>query len=98
MGPQRRLQLIRAYVAPLPDNLPPTAPIFMTRTGAAHTKNSLAEDFRDIRKLVFPGDTRQLQDMRRTGAVEAQSGGADLSIISQKIANTVASSAHLQKT
>lgn len=36
--------------------------------------------------------------MRRTGAVEAQSGGADLSVISQKMANTVASSAHLQKT
>jgi hypothetical protein len=70
----------------------------MTRTSAAYTKNSLADDFRDIRKLLFPGDTRQLQDMRRTGAVEAQSGGTDLSVISQKMANTVASSAHLQKT
>ena len=36
--------------------------------------------------------------MRRTGAVEAQSGGADLSVISQKMANTVASSQALQKT
>ena len=36
--------------------------------------------------------------MRRTGAVEAQSGGADPSVISQKMANTVASSAQLQKT
>ena len=95
----RRTQtLIRAYVATLPDNLLPTAPIFMTRTGAADTKNSLAEDLRDIRKLLFRGDTRQLQDMRRTGAVEAQSGRADLSVISQKMANTVASSAQLPKT
>jgi hypothetical protein len=95
----RRTQaLIRAYVATLPDNISPTSPIFMTRTGAAYTKNSLAKDFRDTRNLVFPKDTRQLQDMRRTGAVEAQSGGADLSVISQKMANTVASSAHLQKT
>ena len=70
----------------------------MARTGAAYTRNSLAEDFRDIRKLPFPGDTRQLQDMRRTGAGEAQSGGADRSVISQKMANTVASSAHLRKT
>lgn len=31
---------------------------------------------------------------RRTG----EAGGADLSVISQKMANTVASSAHLQKT
>lgn len=95
----RRTQaLVRAYVATLPDNILPTSPIFMTRRGAAYTKNSLAKDFRDTRNLVFPEDTRQLQDMRRTGAVEAQSGGADLSIISQKMANTVASSAHLQKT
>jgi hypothetical protein len=36
--------------------------------------------------------------MRRTGAVEAQSGGADLSVISQKMANTVASCQQLQKT
>ncbi len=87
----RRTQaLIRAYVATLPNNLLSTAPIFMTRTGAAYTKNSLAKDFRDIRKLVLPGDTRQLQEVRRTGAVEAQSGGADLSIISKKMANTVA--------
>jgi len=90
--------LIRTYATTLPENLLPMAPIFMTRTGAAYTKNSLAKDFRDIRKFLFPGDTRQLQDMRRTGAVEAQSGGADLSVISQKMANTIASSAHLQKT
>ena len=69
----RRTQaLIRAYVATLPNNLLPTAPIFMTRTGAAYTKNSLAKDFRDIRKLVLPGDTRQLQEVRRTGAVEVR--------------------------
>lgn len=95
----RRTQaLIRAYVATLPDNLVPAARIFMTRRGAAYAKNSLAKDFRHIRKLVVPGDMRQLQDMRRTGAVEAQSGGADLSVISQKMANTVAPSAHLQRT
>ena len=82
----------------LPADFLPSAPIFLTRRGAAYRKNSLAEDFRDIRRLAFPGDTRQLQDMRRTGAVEAQSGGADLSVISQKMANTVASSQALQKT
>ena len=52
----RRTQaLVRAYVATLPDNILPTSPIFMTRRGAAYTKNSLAKDFRDIRKLVLPG-------------------------------------------
>jgi hypothetical protein len=92
----RRTQaLFRAYVATLPANLPPTAPIFTTRTGAAYTKNSLAEDFRDIRKLLLPGDTRQIaghaQDRGRRSAVGRR-------VISQKMANTVASSAHLQKT
>ena len=95
----KRIQaLVRAYVSTCPATVLPEVPVFVTRRGAAYTKNSLAKDFRDIRKLQFPGDTRQLQDMRRTGAVEAQSGGADPSIISQKMANTVASSAHLQKT
>lgn len=95
---KRTQALVRAYVSTRPPSVSQAAPIFVTRRGAAYTKNSLAEDFRDIRKLLFPGDTRQLQDMRRTGAVEAQSGGADLAVISQKMANTVASSAHLQKT
>jgi hypothetical protein len=88
---QRTQALMRGYVATLPSNLLPTAALFMTRTGAAYTKNSLAKDFRNIRRLLFPCDTRQLQDMRRTGAVEAQSGGADLSVISQKMANTISS-------
>jgi hypothetical protein len=39
-----------------------------------------------------------LLDIRRTGADEAQSGGADLSIIAQKMANTIGSSTGLQKT
>lgn len=57
----RRTQaLVRAYVATLPGNLSPAAPLFTTCTGIAYTKNSLAEDFRDIRKFVLPGDTRQV--------------------------------------
>jgi len=71
--------------------------MFLTRRGAVCTNNCLARDFRNIRKPVVAGDKRQLHDMRRTGAVEARSGGADLSIISQKMANTVGSSARLQK-
>lgn len=95
----RRTQaLIRAYAAALPSEFLTSAPIFLTRRGAAYRKNSLSEDFRDLRAIVFPGDTRQLQDMRRTGAVEAQSGGADLSVISQKMANTISANSQLQKT
>ena len=71
---KRTQALVRAYVSMRPATVSSEAPIFVTRKGVAYTKNSLAEDFRDIRKMLFPGDTRQLQDMRRTGAVEAQSG------------------------
>lgn len=81
-----------------PVELHPHAPIFRTRRGVPYRKISLSEDSRAIRKIVLPGDKKQLQDMRRTGAVEAQSGGADLSVISQKMANTVASCQQLQKT
>ena len=95
---KRTQALVGAYVSTRPDTVSPEAPVFVTRGGAEYSKNSLGKDFREIRKLLFPKDTRQLQDMRRTGAVEAQSGGADLSVISQKMANTVASLAQLQKT
>ncbi len=94
----RRTQaLIRAYVADLPAYFIPSAPIFLTRRGAAYRKNSLSEDFRDIRSLVLPGDMRKLMDMRRTGAVEAQSGGADVGAISAKLANSLSASQQLHK-
>lgn len=95
---RRTEALVRAYAATLPDDYLTTAPLFLTRRGAVYTKNSLGDDFGDVREFVFPGERRQLQDMRRTGAVEAQAGGADLSIISQKMANTVSASTQLQKT
>ena len=71
----RRTQtLVLAYVGSLPVDLHPAAPIFRTRRGVPYRKNSLAEGFREIGGVVFSNDTRQLQDMRRTGAVEAQAG------------------------
>lgn len=93
----RTQALIRAYVANLPAQFIPSAPIFLTRRGAAYRKNSLSEDFRDIRALVLPGDMRKLMDMRRTGAVEAQSGGADVGVISAKLANSLSASQQLHK-
>lgn len=52
-------------------------PPFRTRRGVAYTKNSPAEDFRDIRALVWPGDSRTLMGMRRSGALEASAGAVD---------------------
>lgn len=91
------LSLVRAYVSALPVTFVPSAPIFLTRRGVACRKNSLSEDFRDIRGLVLPGDARKLMDMRRTGAVEAQSGGADVGAISAKLADSLSASQQLHK-
>jgi hypothetical protein len=46
-----------------------------------YTKSSLNQDFRAVRVLAFGKDEkRQLQDMRRSGAVEGDVGGAPLRI------------------
>lgn len=72
--------------------------LFRTRRGAAYTKNSLAEDFRDMRKLVFPGDERTLTDMRRSGALEAAAGSVDPKALADVMGNTINDSKHLQRT
>jgi len=73
-------------------------PIFRTRRGAAYTKNSLAEDFRDIRAMVFPGDTRTLADMRRSGALEASAGAVDFKALADVMGNSIGQSKALQRT
>ncbi|MGY6709760.1 MAG: hypothetical protein ACXIVF_15680 [Rhizobiaceae bacterium] len=72
--------------------------IFRTRRGAAYRKNSLAEDFRDIRKLVFPGDQRKMLDFRRSGSTEAVAGGVDGTVLSAKLANSLSESKKLEQT
>jgi hypothetical protein len=60
------------------------------RLPVPHTKNSLIDDFADLRRTVFgQGEKRRLMDMRRTGAVEA---------IAAKMANSIDQNRKLQKT
>ena len=64
-----------------------------------YTKSSLNQDFRKVRKLAFgPEEERQLQDMRRSGAVEGDVGGASVEDQSNKMANTVSRNERLRKT
>jgi hypothetical protein len=64
-----------------------------------YSKSSLNQDFRKVRKLAFGKDEkRQLQDMRRSGAVEGDAGGASVEDQSNKMANTVDSNNQLRKT
>lgn len=72
--------------------------IFRTRRGAAYRKNSFAEDFRDVRSVEFPGDTRKMLDFRRSGSTEAVAGGVEGTALSAKLANSLSESKKLEQT
>lgn len=75
-----------------------TMEVFRTRRGAAYRKNSFSEDFRDIRKIEFPGDERKMLDFRRSGSTEAVAGGVDGTVLSAKLANSLSESKKLEQT
>lgn len=94
---RRSIRVLEAYIADQTITAL-DAPVFRTRRGAAYTKNSLAEDFRDVRNREFPGDDRTIMDIRRSGASEATAGSADLKALSDALGNTIHSSRELQAT
>ncbi len=64
-----------------------------------YTKDRLEKDFAKVRALAFgKAERRQLGDMRRSGAVEGDAGGASVTDQSNKMANTVSASNRLRKT
>jgi hypothetical protein len=92
---RRTERLVSTYLADterLPD-----AVLFRMRAGSPCREATLAHDFADIRKLIFPGDTRKLMDMRRSGVVEAIAGGTDAVGLSAKLANSISRSNALHK-
>ena len=93
------MRILDASLVGLGVELAPNAPIFRNRSGRAYSKDTLGDDFRDIRELVFgPGETRTLADFRRSGTVEAVRGGAEGGQIAAKMANQFDKSAFLRKT
>lgn len=63
------------------------------------SKNKMVDDFQVIRAAEFgPTERRQMQDMRRSGAVEAISGGAGAEQLSHAMGNTLSASNQLFKT
>ena len=91
--------ILRTYLAKLGDvEIAPNAPIFRNRSGNAYSKDTLGDDFRDVREAIDKADTRQLADMRRSGAVEGDAGGGSVTDQSNKMANTVAVNNRLRKT
>lgn len=107
----RTRALVDAYISALPYALHDDAPIFRSRgyvpgpkggrprAGVPYTKDSLVDDFADVRRLVFgPQEKRRLMDMRRTGAVEANAGGGSVEHIAAKMGNSIDQNKALQKT
>ena len=76
----------------------PNDPILRTRRGQPYSKDVLSKDFRVIRSDAFPGDERTIADLRRSGAVEAVTGGVNPAHLSAKMANSIATAKELEAT
>lgn len=92
---RRSLALMDAYLALFPCEV---GAILRNRSGAIYSRFTLPDDFAVVRELCFPGDTRTLADMRRSGAIEAQAGGATSAETAAKMANSISTSNALHKT
>jgi hypothetical protein len=68
------------------------------RSGADYSRYTLPDDFCVIRELTFPGDKCTLADMRRSGVIEANAGGASPSTAAAKMANNISSANAIHKT
>lgn len=80
-------------------DIAPGTALFRTRRGAAYTKNSLAEDHRDIRTLAFGAtESRVLLDIRRSASTEAVAGGVEETHLSAMMANSIGQSKALEAT
>lgn len=74
-------------------------PILRQRDGNAYrSKDTFGDDFRDVRAIAFPGDTRQFMDIRRSANVEADAAGADKKTMGELLANGLADSRFLDET
>lgn len=95
---RRSVRILDAYLKQLGADLAPSAPIFRNRRGRPYSSDTLGDDFRTIREMVFPGDTRNMLDIRRSGAVEAVAGDADPAAMAAKMGNTIDHNRFLQET
>lgn len=94
---QRTSRLLRAYLATRP-TMTPEAWLFPLSTARLPNISELSRGFRKVAEMVFPGDSRQLRDMRRSGTVEAFAGGASTADVGIKMGNSIGRSNVLFKT
>ncbi len=94
----RTERLVATYIDSLQIELHRDAVLFRTRSGNAYGRETLGHDFAAVRTIAFPGDTRRLMDMRRSGVVEAVAGDAGPIGLAAKLANSIGRSNTLPKT
>ena len=90
--------LVRRHLGELGFERHPETTLFLMRGGSAYGESRLGADFARVRDTAFPGDKRQLRDMRRSGVMEAFTGGADAVAIAEKFGNSIDRSSFLFRT
>jgi hypothetical protein len=90
----RTIRLLTAYLEVLGVELHGDAYIFRNRSGAPYSKDTLGDDFRDVRTAEFsPLERRTLgHDFRRSGAGEAIAGGSTAEHLAHAMGNTLSAS------
>lgn len=92
---RRSLALLDAYLTMEPCEV---GALLRNRSKAVYSRFTMPDDFGAVRDLCFKGDKRTLADMRRSGAIEAQAGGATSSETAAKMANSISSANAIHRT
>lgn len=90
--------LVRRHLAELAAERHPETTLFLMRGGHSYGESRLGADYARVRDTAFPGDKRQLRDMRRSGVLEAFTGGANARDVAEKFGNSIDRSSFLFKT
>jgi hypothetical protein len=90
----RTMRALAAYLETLGVELHNEAYIFRNRSGAPYSRDTLGDDFRDVRTAEFGARDRRTigHDFRRSGAVEAIVGGAKAEQLAHAMGNTLSAS------
>lgn len=92
-------EAIDAYVASLPVQVLPGQPFLRTTRGHEYLKVRFMADFDLVRRAAFgPDETRRFQDIRRSGNVEADLGGASPEDRAEILANNLHKNPFLEAT
>jgi hypothetical protein len=78
------------YIEALGVAMAPDAFVFRNRSGAPYSKDTLGDDFRDVRADLYgPDEKRTMADFRRSGATEAVAGNASPAALAHALGNSL---------